>query len=432
MLGCLACRKKHVNFYIIFVAIIISLLLFSNVKLQNYVNLDAKTTILAQNRIKFVYAEEQDDILVQLEESTNEAMSGLDLSDIEEYFNQNESYFNSAFGVTSFRDLLLKIVQGELLTDFNSVTGAIFSVIKQNISSILSPLVLILVIALICGLYKHLKPKTNENSVESAILFICYSVIITILSYLVAKSLSLVYDSINKMKSQMDISMPIILTLMTSAGANISVKAYSPMVLFLSNMVSTIFTSVLLPIAVIIFVISLVSNLSKQIKLGGLADFFSSVFKWIIGLMFTVYLGFMTIQGITASSADGIGFKTAKFAIKNYVPMLGGYISDGFEVARVGSIIIKNALGFGGIIILISTVAVPILYICTLQLSIKFISGIGEPMGSNVGGLLSGVEKSLSKILVVLIGVFMMYFVMLILFICSVSGAFWCRYLIIW
>ena len=378
---------------------------------------------MTQNNIKFAFAENEMDKEAELNESTDDALNSLDLSDLEEYFNQNQTYYNSVFGVTTFKELLLKIVQGELLTDFTSITTAITGILKQNVSSILSPLILILVIALICGLYKHLRPNVNSHSIESAVVFICYSVIITILSYLVAKSLSLVYESIRNMKAQMDISMPIILTLMTSAGANVSVKAYSPMVLIMSNVVSQIFTSILLPIAVIIFVISLVSNISKQIKLDGLADFFSSAFKWIIGLIFTIYLGFMTIQGITASNADGIGFKTAKFAIKNYVPMLGGYISDGFEVARVGSIIIKNALGFGGIIILVSSIALPLLYICTLQLSIKFINGIGEPMGSNTGSLLGAVEKSLSKILVVLIGVFIMYFVMLILFICSISGA---------
>ena len=44
---------------------------------------------------------------------------------------------------------------------------------------------------------------------------------------------------------------------------------------------------------------------------------FNSIFKTLIGFVFTLFGAFLTIQGISAGSYDGISFKTAKFAIKN-------------------------------------------------------------------------------------------------------------------
>ena len=211
--------------------------------------------------------------------------------------------------------------------------------------------------------------------------------------------------------------------LMNGAGASITVKAYQPLVLFLSNVVSNIFSKVLLPIVITIFVLSLVDNLSPQTKVKNLIDFFTSGFKWIIGIVFTIYMAFMAIQGITASSADGISIKTAKYAIKNYIPMLGGYISDGFEVARVGSVIIKNAIGFSGIIFLIITIISPIIFIGILQLALKLIAALAEPIADGRStGLLSSVSKSLSLLITVVIGVAVMYFIIIFLLMCSVSG----------
>lgn len=397
---------KHVKCYFV-IAVILLLFTFSPSK-------------------SFVYATEDNtqNIQEELEQSVVDSLSNLDLSQIEEYFAENSEYFYNIFGFENYQDFLLALVSGEILTDFNSVFSAILSSIKENLSVILSPLLLILVIILVSVVFKNIRPKVNSSSVSEAIFFICFAVIVSILTMLFSNVLAVVGKSITKMQSQMDSIFPVLLLLMSSAGASISVKAYQPLVLLLSNVVSNVFVKILLPIVVVIFVLCLVGNISPQTKVKNLTDFFSSSFKWIIGIMFTIYMAFMSIQGITASGADGISIKTAKYAIKNYIPMLGGYISDGFEVARVGSLIIKNAIGFSGIILIIITILSPIILIGVLQLSLKLVAGLIEPLSDDrASNLLSAVCKSLSLLMVVVIGVALMYFIIMFLLMCSVSGA---------
>ena len=359
----------------------------------------------------------------ELSQSIQESLSDLDLSEIEQYFAENAEYYFNVFGFSNYREFLSALIKGEILTDFSSVFSAILSSVKENLSVILSPLILILVIVLVSVVFKNMRPKVNSSSVAEVIFFICFSVIISILTILFSNVLKSATLSITKMQNQMNSIFPILLLLMTGAGASISVKAYQPLVLLLSNLVSNVFVKILLPIVVVIFVLCLVGNISPQTKVKNLTDFFSSGFKWIIGIMFTIYMAFMSIQGITASGADGISIKTAKYAIKNYIPMLGGYISDGFEVARVGSLIIKNAVGFSGIIIIVITIISPIILIAVMQLSLKLIAGLVEPLSDNrASGLLSAVSKSLSLLMVVVIGVAIMYFIIIFLLMCSVSG----------
>ncbi|MBQ8468757.1 MAG: stage III sporulation protein AE [Clostridia bacterium] len=359
----------------------------------------------------------------QLDQEVNLILDDIDMSELENYFENNKEYFASTFNVFSFKDFVLALIRGEILTDYNSIFSAILGTIRRNFTQIMSPLLTILIIIMLAVLFKIVKPKLEESSVSRAIFFICYSSVIIVLASLMHGVSNNVYSVISNMHSQSASVLPIILFAMNLAGGSVSVKAYQPMVILLSNLVSTIFLKILFPLAVAIFVLSIISHLSTKMKLNNLIDFFKSLFKWIIGIVFTIYIGFMTIQGITASSADGISIKTAKYAIKNYVPMLGGYISDGFELVRAGAVIIKNAVGFAGIAMLVGSIISPILLIATLQLALKFLSGIVEPLSdSKVTSIISSASSSLSMMLTVLIGVFLMFFVSNMLLMVSLSG----------
>lgn len=359
----------------------------------------------------------------ELTQEVENIIGDIDFSELENYYNKSSEFFNSAFGTNSFKEFLEELVRGEILTEFDSVFSAIFAIIKSNFASILSPILLILVIMLLATVFKSVRSKVAESEVASAIFFICYAIITTIICSIITSIISSATAAISKMKNQCDVSFPIVLMLMNTIGGGSSVKAYKPMVLLLSNFVSNVFIKILLPIVTTVFVLGLIGAISKKSKLTGFIDFFNSSFKWIIGLVFTIYIGFMSIQGITASAADGISIKTAKYAIKNYVPMLGGYISDGFELARAGALIVKNALGFSGIFAISTIVLGPILMICSVQLSLKLIIGIVEPVSDGKSKqILSVASKSLSMLLTVVIGVFMMYFVSTMLLIVSLSG----------
>ena len=130
----------------------------------------------------------------------------------------------------------------------------------------------------------------------------------------------------------------------------------------------------------------------------------------------------MSIQGITAGSVDGISIRTAKFAIKSYVPILGSYISDGFGLILASSNLIKNAVGAGGLLLLVATVISPLLELIIFMLALKLIAGIVEPLGNGgVANFVSSLSKSMTLLISLLIGVAFIYFIMLGLIMCSAN-----------
>lgn len=209
---------------------------------------------------------------------------------------------------------------------------------------------------------------------------------------------------------------------MTAIGGTVSVSVYQPAIALLSGSIMQIFNLVLVPIFIFSLVFAVISNLTSTVKLEKFNSFLNSSFKWLVGSMFTIFIAFMSIQGITAGSHDGISVKTAKFALKSYVPILGGYLADGFNVIVASSVLIKNAIGACGLLLIFVSVLSPILTIVIFSLLLKLTASILEPLSDGrISSFLFSVSKSLTMLLVILIGVAFMFLIITALIMCSAN-----------
>ena len=122
------------------------------------------------------------------------------------------------------------------------------------------------------------------------------------------------------------------------------------------------------------------------------------------------------MQGITASVYDGITVRTTKFALSKYIPVIGGYLSEGFNTVMAGSVLIKNSVGLTGVVILLVTVLPFIVNLVILSLSVKLAAAIVEPLGNaRIVELLVGLSKSIGILIAILLGLAFLYFVLLLL-----------------
>ena len=375
--------------------------------------------------VNFAFAEESSsqasDIEKELENSTNEVLDRLDLEELSEAFGWTQENTN-LFGGKSLKQFILDVIGGEEEFDLNTFFNFIKEVLRMNVKNILSPILLIFVVGLLCTLFNSM--RTNKmGGVGDVVYLVCFSIVVIIASVLISKLIISSKEAIERMQKQMNAIFPVLLILMTSMGGEISARAYTPIVAVLSNIISNIFCYVLLPLFSISLVLSILGHVSSNTKLGKLNNFIKSLFKWIIGSVFAIFMGYLSIKGFTAGASDGISVKATKYAIKNYIPMLGGYISEGFELVKAGSFIVKNAIGFVGILLLLATVLLPILAIAVSELSLKLLAGILEPVGENkTASLLESIAGSLKLLSVVVIGVALMYFLTIYLMTCSVAN----------
>lgn len=364
---------------------------------------------------------EEESLEEELDQAIDDQLGDLDFSELEDILNGSEGG-SELFGGMSFFDKLVSIINGDFASDSSSVWEAILNLIFDGVLTFLPVIATIIAVSILGGMMQNLKPSFGKKSVGSIIHFVTYGVVIILTFSIVMRMITLTSNTLTSIKSQMDAVFPILLTMLTAVGGNVSVSVYQPAMALLSSFVINIFTMILLPLFLISTVLALVSNLSNNVKLDKLIGFMHSLFKWIVGIVFTVFIGFAAVQGITAGSIDGLSIKTAKFAIRSYIPLVGSYISDGFYILLASSSLIKNAIGAAGLLLLAGTLLSPILELVIFMLALKLMAGIIEPLGDGkIASFVSTLSKNMSLLISMLVAVSFMYMILTGLVMCSAN-----------
>lgn len=341
----------------------------------------------------------------ELSQAVNDTLSQLDFGDL--------SHF-SVFGGQDFWSVLGQILSGEYFKQYPDVLSGIWSILGNVILAVLPMVVLIVAITILCGFMGTAK----NGGVSHLVFFVAYAAVVLIVVGNVSDLIQMVGKTLNTLKTQVDLVFPIILTLMVAGGATTSANLYQPAVAVLSNVMMQIFTFVVMPLFLVSLAFSVVSHLAPQTRLNKFVAFFNALFKWIVGVCFTVFLSFLAIQGITAGSFDSISIRATKMTMSGYVPIVGNYMSQGFDLIMASAVLIKNAVGLSGILLLLGLVLAPVIKIVVFSLALKLTAAITQPIGDNrISDFLTTMNKSFGMLVACLLGVVFMYLVILALLI---------------
>lgn len=203
--------------------------------------------------------------------------------------------------------------------------------------------------------------------------------------------------------------LPILLTLMMTTGSIASASAVQPVLLFLITFIGNIITTFLLPLILIGTALNIVSKVSDKVQIDKLAKYFKTSVVWVLGIVLTIFVGVLSLEGSLTSSVDGITAKTAKAAVSNFIPVVGKILGDAVDTVIGCSNILKNAVGIVGVIVVIGICILPIIKLAILTITYYIAGAICQPIADDkIVSLLSGMGDTFKVLLAMLISVSVM------------------------
>ena len=346
------------------------------------------------------YGETEEEIMSSTQEKFN----------ISDFIQEAEEYMGETFEEIDLTEMLNQAIQGKV--DNKTLYSNLLKLLGKEVSSSLKILISILVIIVIHGILKSITENLENTSISQIIYFVQYILIVTLIMSNFTEIIGIVKDTANDLVGFINVLIPLLLTLMVYTGNIATSTVLQPIILFICNLIGNMISDVLIPIVLIIVVFSIISKISDKVQVDKLSKFLKSGVVWFLGVVLTIFVGVVSLEGTLSSSVDGITAKTAKTAVSTVIPVVGKILGDVVDSVLGCGVILKNAVGFIGVIVVIGICIMPIIKIGTLSIIYSLASAVIQPVADEkivklldeMGGvfkLLLGILCSLSVLLII-------------------------------
>lgn len=290
--------------------------------------------------------------------------------------NIKEDIYNIADGEVSVENA------GELL-DFKKIfqfliekTANIFKTEAKLFVSVISIIFLYLIFKLLFGSFKN---KSFESIVNITVT-IC---LIGAIYYSLIECTNSAINSINEISTFSKTLIPVMCGLMVAGGQPVSAGIFETMLFVACEICTYISSGLILPLVNVYIGLIIAQSVNVDVKLNDFTSFIKNAINWMIGIVFTVFIGLMSLQSFISGAADTVAKRTVKFAIGSIIPVAGGIFGDAMETVFSCANSIKSLSGVFGIIIIALIIITPLISIFSKYIIFKLLALFSEIMGAN-------------------------------------------------
>lgn len=341
----------------------------------------------------FCYAEEisQEDVLTSQKESIN----------ISKFIEEAKNYTSNVFEDVDYNDILNSALTGNI--DNKTLGDNILRIIgKETIGSVRT-IASIMVVIIIHSILKSISEGLENKGVAQVSYYVQYILIVTLIMGNFAEVIAMVKDSVSNLVSFSNTLIPILVTLVLTTGNIVSANLMEPILLFIITFAGNFIANAIIPIVLASTVLGIISKISTQVQLDKLAKFFKSSVVWILGVVLTLFVSLLSMEGSLSSSVDGITAKTAKAAVSSFIPVVGKILGDAVDTVIGCTSILKNAVGVVGVIVIIGICITPIIKLVLMMATYYIGSAICEPIADEkIVKLLSQMGDTFKVLLAIL------------------------------
>lgn len=221
---------------------------------------------------------------------------------IEEFLKNSEEYTGEFFQDMDIKEILNDAIQGEV--DNSTFAKRMLNLLGSEVVTSLKAIGSILVIIVIHSILKAISESLENDGISKMIYYVQYILIITIILANFSDIIKMVQDTTTNLVAFMNMLVPLLITMMMSTGSIVTSGVIEPIILFTINFIGNMIQDILIPFLMIFTALVILSKLSEQIKIDKLSKFFQSGMVWFLGIVLTIFVGVVSLEGTMASSVD--------------------------------------------------------------------------------------------------------------------------------
>ena len=254
---------------------------------------------------------EQSEILESQQETLN----------ISSFIEEAKKYSSNVYQDIDFYELFNSAITGNI--NNKTIINDILKILGKEIVGSVAVIGSIILIIIIHSIFKSLSEGLENKTISQITYYIQYILIVTLIMTNFSNILIMIKESIQNLVGFMNNLIPILITLMLTTGNIVSANLMQPIILFIITFIGNFITTIIIPLVLIATALGIISKISDKIQIDKLSKFLKSSVVWILGVILTIFVGLISVEGSLSSSVDGITAKTTKAAVSSFIPVVG-------------------------------------------------------------------------------------------------------------
>lgn len=314
----------------------------------------------------------------------------------------------------SLTQLIMDIAGGKLPLEPGKFLKSLLETFFWEVAASSHLLGRIMVLAVFSSLLQLLVGSFGRAEVGKLARSVTYLLLILLILGALQSVMLMARDTISSMTDFMTALIPVLISVLVGMGAVTSAALFQPLVFLGITLAGTLVQTVILPLLFFAAILGLVNGTGKEFRIERLINFIREISLSILGLTLVLFVGLMALQGAAGAVGDGLTLRTAKYLTGTFIPVIGGMFSDAVELVAGCSLLIKNALGLIGLLMVLIMTLYPVVKMLALVFIFKLAAALIQPLGDEeLADTMNEAGKTVLHFFLVVLSVTLMFFICL-------------------
>ncbi|MDO5539473.1 MAG: stage III sporulation protein AE [Eubacteriales bacterium] len=305
------------------------------------------------------------------------ADSYLEELDLEEIQDTIDQLFPEA--EMNFRDSILELMEGKSPVSPETMKQLMYKLVLGELKSQRAIMIRILVLAVVSAVFANFVKIFDGSQISDIAFYMIYLLLFVILMKAFEELDQMASDHIGQVLHFMKLLLPVYLVTASLAAGSVTAAGFYELTLFFITGAQLIINYIVLPGIKFYVLFLLLNHLGKEDYLSRLSALIELALSWILKTLLAVLVGVQTVQALLLPAIDSLKNGVLNKAA-GAVPVLGNTLNAVTETVLGTAVLLKNAVGAAGMIIIVMICMAPAVRLAVCTLLYKAVSAAVQPV----------------------------------------------------
>lgn len=308
------------------------------------------------------------------EEYVKELMAGEEYEALEKTV--QEVLRSESFSLT---DYIRSVLSGETPFSVSDFIKTVGDGILGQTDKLKKDFVQLFALVLLTSIFNGFAKAFRDGQVAESGYYVSYLLLFSMLASGYLSMSAVAEDTLGKLLEFMKVMIPVFCGTLAFATGSITSQSAAAVLFMLLALVDYFLVSILLPVIHIYMMAVLANHLTKEEPLGKMTELIARGVRFSLKAVLSVVAGVSTLLGFVTPALDQLK-RSSVLKVSEMIPGLGNLFRGVAETVCGAGNVIKNAVGTGGMLIIVFVCIVPLGRVLLMSLCYRAEAAAVEPV----------------------------------------------------